>query len=221
MLMLSGFSWCEVPSADNSVPHQSCRNVPFTYERRPAVRTLCEAEGNTYLIPDNFDMSLLQSEIGSLNVIGGAARSDPVTPLPSRSTLLTVHLERFNTEASWPRFPIDRFFINVKAHLETLSLVNVKLLKLVSWDFKDFERLKTLRLVQVQVEVISATIFESLTSESGSPVLAHVEIRDGRVSSLDWAFLKPIASSLITLCPVIWTWCTSDKNFFETLYPGH
>ncbi|OQV20045.1 hypothetical protein BV898_06045 [Hypsibius exemplaris] len=183
-------------SGDDEVPHSSCYNVPHTHNEWPAVATICKAVGDIYIIPDNFNISRLHWGIGQLNITGGCVRSNPVTPIPSRSILLTVHLERFTTTERYLRFPIDKFFSNVKSQLELVSLTDVKLVKITKWDFSGFQRLQTLRLIRVQVTEINDDIFESLTSEGSSPVLAHVEIRHGQVTSLDWAFLEPISESL-------------------------
>ncbi|OQV20033.1 Mast/stem cell growth factor receptor kita [Hypsibius exemplaris] len=219
MLMLTDLG--HATPGDDEVPHSACYNVPYTHNEWPTVTTICKAVEDMYIIPDNFVVSRLHWGIGRLEITGGSVRIDPVTPIPSRSILLTVHLERFNTAKLWPPFPISKFFSNVKAHLELVSLTDVKLLKIRNRDFSGFQRLQTLRLIRVQVTEINYDIFESLTFEGSSPVLAHVEILHGRVTFLDWAFLKPISESLkaSTFFFRNNSFTSIDPCIFDTIYP--
>ncbi|OQV20047.1 hypothetical protein BV898_06047 [Hypsibius exemplaris] len=149
-----------------------------------------------YIIPDNFNVTCISPRTVHLEITEGWVRSESLTVLPPRSTLQSVHLERFNLDSAHARFPLDTFFVNVKVHLHTLRLAQVKLLHLTSLDFEGFSSLESLRLSQVQVDVLGHDIFQSLTPDGSLPKLSYLEISRGVTKSFYWSILKPISGSL-------------------------
>ncbi|OQV20040.1 hypothetical protein BV898_06042 [Hypsibius exemplaris] len=183
---------------DESIPHPSCQNVVSDAEQ-PTVTLACKDKRHEYIIPDQFNVSRLHSEVVHIIVMGGLVRQDGITSLPERASLQTVTLEQFNLDYRSPRFPMDMFFIHVKSHLKRIRLQDVKLLYLASTDFEGFVCLEALQLINVQVKSLGTSIFQGLMPDASPPVLAHLEISRGMIDNMDWSFLRPISRSLKNL----------------------
>ncbi|OQV20044.1 hypothetical protein BV898_06044 [Hypsibius exemplaris] len=186
-----------VTSSNAQFPHPTCRSVVNGNEQ--ANLTLqCKIGGDLFTIPDNFHLMCIHPNIVHLDITGGWVRGEDFdyTSLPARPMLRSVLLEQFNLEKRSARFPMATFFADVKEGLQAIILRHVKLLYLEATDLEGFVRLDSLRLVHVQVAVLSASIFENLVPEAAPPNLSELEISGGTVTSMDWNFLRPIAGSL-------------------------
>ncbi|OQV20046.1 hypothetical protein BV898_06046 [Hypsibius exemplaris] len=177
-------------------PHPDCHNVVTSSSTQALLTLQCQSKGNMYVIPDNFNVTCISPKTVHLEITDGWVRNESLTALPPRSMLRSVHLERFNLDSTHARFPMNTFFVNVKVHLQTFRLAQIKLLHLTSLDFEGFSSLESLRLSQVQVDVLDHNIFQSLTPDGSLPKLSYLEISRGVTKSFNWSVLKPISGSL-------------------------
>ncbi|OQV20042.1 hypothetical protein BV898_06043 [Hypsibius exemplaris] len=181
------------------VPHPFCQNILGDLGKS-IVTLKCSSGRNLFILPDNFNVTHVHPIITHVIFNGGVVLHHGVTSLPERPTLRSVQLYQFNEADTNPRFPVDTFFTNIKSHLKSIFLERVKLLYLQSTDLEGFVGLESLRLVQVQVDVLGADIFQSLMPDTASlPVLSNLEISRGTIRAMDWSFLRPISKSLRTL----------------------
>ncbi|OQV13619.1 hypothetical protein BV898_12162 [Hypsibius exemplaris] len=191
-------------------PHLRC----FTYEfpllsgNEGLVDTKCLKYGTTtsYLLPGQFDVSLLHAQITSFT-LNSAVLSADYAPLPLRSRLLSVAITEANLAAADIRFPFNGFLVNNKRHLEEVLFDNVKLLELKREDFSGFNQLRIAQFNRCQIGSVNVAVFEDLMAvpngnpASGSqPQLQNIVINNNEVlKELDWSFLKPLAETIKTI----------------------
>ncbi|OQV20041.1 hypothetical protein BV898_06043 [Hypsibius exemplaris] len=194
------------------VPHPFCQNILGDLGKS-IVTLKCSSGRNLFILPDNFNVTHVHPIITHVIFNGGVVLHHGVTSLPERPTLRSVQLYQFNEADTNPRFPVDTFFTNIKSHLKSIFLERVKLLYLQSTDLEGFVGLESLRLVQVQVDVLGADIFQSLMPDTASlPVLSNLEISRGTIRAMDWSFLRPISKSLRVTRVIT---CGKEKKHFS------
>ncbi|OQV20017.1 hypothetical protein BV898_06021 [Hypsibius exemplaris] len=197
MTLLLGFT--RATANDSQIPHPKCRNV-VNNDGGQAIATLeCMAQLERYVIPDSFNISRIRLSINHLNITYGTLRNEEGTSIPIIPSLRSVRLERFNTLDTSPRFPMGRFFKYVKAHLTTIIMVSVKLLHFEREDLAGFLRLESLQLKGVRISILDKFMFQSFVPAGSPSMLSDLQISSGRIMSMDWDFLKPIAASLKVL----------------------
>ncbi|OQV20027.1 hypothetical protein BV898_06030 [Hypsibius exemplaris] len=194
MMLLLGFTRA---IADNlQIPHPKCRNAFHNVGGQASVALECKIQAESYVIPDNFNVSRIRPDIVHLEVTYGILRNEEGTYIPTIPSLLSVRLEQFNNPDTSPRFPMGRFFEHLKAHLTTIIMVSVKLLHFEHDDLAGFPRLKILRLEDVYISVLDKFMFQSLVPNGSPSMLSDLQISFGAIKTMDWSFLRPIAGSL-------------------------
>jgi len=187
------------PDDQNDV--NRCSNAPTGV-------TLCHSQFTAFKLPGNFDVSLLHPNVTHLTIRsthGSNVVYTNFTAFPLRQALTKVYLYHFNQWPEDPRFPLGELFGGNKYHLRGLYFDQVKLLTLEEADFRGFNKLEDLVLDRCSLSAISPHVFDGLgrlpTGQPAlpdyKPVLADVLIRrNDELTSLDWAFLKPISRSV-------------------------
>ncbi|OWA54727.1 hypothetical protein BV898_19127 [Hypsibius exemplaris] len=190
-----------------SVPHEGCTFYPDSSDLVSngsqfvnVPTTICKGSQDI-LLPDNFNVSLVNADTEALNF--GVVRvivNDNYTPLPYLPHLRYFMLySRFGT----PRFPLNGLLIYNKNYIIHLELDLVNMSGLNKADFNGFIRLKYLVLTRCKITALGKDIFEELGIIADTPALSgifphleYVTIAFNDIEQLDWAFLSPISRHL-------------------------